>query len=68
MGFSIRSWATKKIEGSDKVKKKEYVCFKQGKGIAIADMEIKRHRGSIKESCKAKVAVLKINSRAYVVT
>ena len=56
------------MEGSDLVKRKEFVCFKQGKGTVVADVEIQRRRGSVKEGCKAKIAVLRSNSGAYVVS
>ncbi|XP_020246343.1 protein FAR1-RELATED SEQUENCE 5-like [Asparagus officinalis] len=67
-GFSVRAWTTQKEPGSGAIKRKEYVCFKQGKSSRIADVENKRRRGSLAEDCHAKIAVLKSNSGKYIVT
>ncbi|XP_020270512.1 protein FAR1-RELATED SEQUENCE 5-like [Asparagus officinalis] len=67
-GFSIRSWTTQKEPGSGEIRRKEYVCFKQGKSLRIADVGKKRRQGSLAEDCPAKIAVLKSNSKKYIVT
>ena len=56
------------MEGSDVVYRKEFVCFKQGKGIMVADVASQRRRGTVKEGCKAKIVVLRSNSGSYVVS
>ena len=66
--FSIRSSASKKMEGSDVVYRKEFVYFKQGKGIMVKDVASQRRRGTVKEGYKAKIAALRSNSGSYVVT
>ncbi|XP_020272151.1 protein FAR1-RELATED SEQUENCE 5-like [Asparagus officinalis] len=67
-GFSVRAWTTQKEPGSGEIRRKEYVCFKQGKSSRIADVGNKRRRGSLAEDCHAKIAVLKSNSGKYIVT
>ncbi|XP_020270897.1 protein FAR1-RELATED SEQUENCE 5-like [Asparagus officinalis] len=54
-GFSVRAWTTQKEPGSGEIRKKEYVCFKQGKSPRIADVGNKRRRGSVAEDCHAKI-------------
>ena len=66
-GFSIRSWTTKKEPKSNEIKMKEYCCFKQGSSPRIVDVGNKRRRGTITEGCTAKLAVLKSNSKKYIV-
>ncbi|XP_020244768.1 protein FAR1-RELATED SEQUENCE 5-like [Asparagus officinalis] len=66
-GFSVRSWTTQKEPGSCEIRK-EYVCFKKGKSLKIADVGKKRRRGNLAEDCTAKIAVLKSNSGKYIVT
>ncbi|XP_020254512.1 protein FAR1-RELATED SEQUENCE 5-like [Asparagus officinalis] len=67
-GFSVRAWTTQKEPGSGEIRRKEYVCFKQGKSPRIADVGNKRRRGSVAEDCHAKIAVLKSISGKYIVT
>ncbi|XP_020270737.1 protein FAR1-RELATED SEQUENCE 5-like [Asparagus officinalis] len=67
-GFSVRAWTTQKEPGSGEIRRKEYVCFKQGKSSRIADVGNKRRRGSVAEDCHAKIAVLKLISGKYIVT
>ncbi|KAM7507111.1 hypothetical protein LguiA_017564 [Lonicera macranthoides] len=56
-GFSVHAWTTKKEPGSDEIRRKEYVCYKQGKSSRIAEVGNKRRRGSLGEDCIAKLAV-----------
>ena len=65
-GFSIRNWSTRKSRLGNEILRKEYVCSKQGKGSIISDIEAKRRRGSIKEDCKAKIAVVKSKAGSFV--
>ena len=67
-GFSVRDWTTKKEPGSDEIRRKEYVCFKQGKSSRITEVGKKRRWGSLSENCTAKLAVLKSNTEKFIVT
>ena len=67
-GFSVRSWTTKRDSETNEVRRKEYVCFKQGRSSIIVNVGRKRRWGSVGENCKAKLVVLKANSETYIVT
>ena len=67
-GFSIRNWSLRKSRLTNEIMRKEYVCFKQGKGSIVADKKTKRRRGFIKEDCKARIAVVKSKSDHFVIT
>ncbi|KAM7476833.1 hypothetical protein LguiB_024076 [Lonicera macranthoides] len=68
-GFSVRSEIVKKDPGTNEVRRKEFICWKEGRPKKIANVEIKRSQGSIGENCNAKIAVLKSNSSSkYIVT
>jgi hypothetical protein len=67
-GFSVRNWSEKKRQGSNEIIRKEFVCWKQGKGTTIANIEATRRRRSIKENCNAKLAVVMSSSGLYIVS
>ncbi|KAM7501075.1 hypothetical protein LguiA_025489 [Lonicera macranthoides] len=41
-GFSVRAWTTQKERESGEIRRKEYVCFKQGKSSRITEVRNKR--------------------------
>lgn len=61
-GFSVRNWSVKKRPRSNEIIRKEFVCWKQGKGKTIANIGVTKCWGSIKENCNAKLVVVMSNS------
>lgn len=70
-GFSVRIHSSKRSRDTNEIIRKEYVCYKEGVKGAKTCMEKKRRRGIIRENCKAKLSVVKLNSSPsdnYIVT
>lgn len=53
---------------SDEVTRKEYVCSKQEKSSGITNVEKRKRKGTLKEGCKAKLAVVKLKTGSFVVS
>lgn len=44
------------------------MCYKQGKSVRFANVNTKRCRGALKESCNAKLVVTKSEAGSFVVS
>ncbi|KAK4853831.1 hypothetical protein QYF36_015394 [Acer negundo] len=65
--FSVRISSSKKNK-NDKITRKEYCCFKEGKSCEGIPCEKKRRRGIIWVGCNAKLPVVKTISGNFVVS
>ncbi|KAI9192510.1 hypothetical protein LWI28_023896 [Acer negundo] len=65
--FSVRISSSKKNK-NDKITRKEYYCFKEGKSCEGIPCEKKRRRGIIWVGCNAKLPVVKTISGNFVVS
>ncbi|XP_008235784.1 PREDICTED: protein FAR1-RELATED SEQUENCE 5-like [Prunus mume] len=66
-GFSVRSYSSKKSKDGEVIRK-EYVCNKEGSWSTETSGVVKRRRGVGRESCKARLVVVKSKYGGYVVT
>ncbi|CAL9011729.1 unnamed protein product [Prunus brigantina] len=66
-GFSVQSYSSKKSKDGEVIRK-EYVCNKEGSWSTETSGVVKRHRGVGRESCKARLIVVKSKYGGYVVT
>ncbi|XP_021817121.1 protein FAR1-RELATED SEQUENCE 5-like [Prunus avium] len=66
-GFSVRSYSSKKSKDGEVIRK-EYVCNKEGSWSTETSGAVKRRRGVGRESCKARLIVVKSKYGGYVVT
>lgn len=57
-----------KTNRDNEIVRKEYVCSKEGRACKDEDSGKKRHRGTVREGCKAKLATVKLKSRAYAIS
>lgn len=67
-GFKVRIHFSRRSKDSNDILRKEYMCFKEGKSSVYVGSESNRHRPLIRDSCSAKLAVVKSKSSKYVVS